>query len=383
MEAVGPTSIGSDLPALFQPIAIGKINLKHRIVLAPLTRVRATTKTHLPVLPLVKTYYEQRASVPGTLLISEATVIAEEACGWDGVPGIWNDGQVKVWKEITEAVHSKGCSMFLQLWAIGRAARPKILSENEHPYIAPSAVKLSKRPVDEPPPREMAVEEIKRYCRLFAEAAKRAVNEAGFDGVEVHGSSPYLIGQFLQEGSNIREDEYGGNIEGRSKFPLEVVDALVEAVGQDRVGVRLTPWTNYDFGTDKPIPQYLHFVSEMAKAHSKLAYLHMVEPRHNPSDWKTPRVPKEGESNDVFRKAWAPRPFISCGCYTRETAIETAERKGDLIAFGQAFIANPDLPFRLEKNISLEKPDHSTFYTPDAKGYTDYPLSKEFEKNQA
>ncbi|KAH6888263.1 NADH:flavin oxidoreductase/NADH oxidase [Coprinopsis sp. MPI-PUGE-AT-0042] len=336
--------------ALFTPIKIGASQLEHRV-----------------------TYYEQRASVPGTLIITEATFIAEKAGGMHAVPGIWSDEQIRSWKEITDAVHANKSFIFVQLWALGRAARPEHL--HGHPYVGASSIRLSTAAADTPDPRPLTIPEIDEYVDLYATAAQNAMI-AGFDGVEVHSANSYLLDQFLQDVSNDRTDEYGGSIENRSRFGLRVVDAVVKAIGADKTGIRLSPWNNYqDMRMKDPIPQFEHFMSSLVSSHPDLAYVHFVEPEI--SGTISVRA-KEGETNDPFRKIWGSRPFISCGAYTREKAIEVAEEKGDIVAFGRPFIANPDLPFRLRENIGLNTPDVSTFYTSGEKGYIDYPFAKQF-----
>ncbi|KAH6888270.1 NADH:flavin oxidoreductase/NADH oxidase [Coprinopsis sp. MPI-PUGE-AT-0042] len=359
--------------ALFTPIKVGSTQLEHRVVFAPCTRFRSTPETHVPLVPLVKTYYEQRASVPGTLIITEGTLIAEKAGGMRAVPGIWSDEQIKAWKEITDVVHAKRSFIFLQICAVGRAARSEHL--HGHPIVGASSIRLSTAAADTPDPRPLTIPEIDEYVGLFTTAAKNAM-AAGFDGVEIHSANGYLLDQFLQDLSNNRTDEYGGSIENRSRFGLRVVDAVAKAIGADKTGIRLSPWNDYqDMKMKDPIPQFEHFMTSLVASHPDLAYVHFIEPGIS----GTLSVhAQEGETNDPFRKIWGSRPFISCGGYTREKAIEVAEEKGDIVAFGRPFIANPDLPFRLRENIQLNTPDVSTFYTSGEKGYTDYPFAKEF-----
>lgn len=367
---------------LFLPVALGSRALQHRVVLAPLTRFRSTKKTHVPINPLVKTYYSQRSSTPGTLLITEATVIAPQAGGYDNVPGIWSQEQVAAWKEITTAVHANGSSIFLQLWALGRAANPSVLSDDSLPYVAPSPIPLSDRPAESPTPRALTTSEIKEFINLYAVAAKNAVHEAGFDGVEIHGANGYLIDQFLQDVSNHRTDEYGGSVEGRSRFGLEVVKAVVDAVGAERTGIRVSPWSKFqDMGMTDPIPQFTHFVSSIKSAHLDLAYLHAVEGLASTGaadGWHL-----TGESIDFLRDIWGRKPFISAGGYTRESAIARADKDGEaLVAFGRHFISNPDLPTRLRKDIPLTHYNRKTFYIPGDQpgaevGYVDYPFAQD------
>jgi len=366
---------------LFQPIQIGKQTLQHRIVLAPMTRYKAWSKTHIPS-PLMKTYYSQRASAPGTLLITEATFIDARAGGFDNVPGIWNMDQVNAWKQVTDSVHAKGSFIYLQLWALGRAANAAILESEGLPYVAPSAIALKSKP--DPVPRPLLASEIKEYIQLYAEAAKNAI-KAGFDGVEVHGANGYLIDQFIQDVSNHRTDEYGGSIEGRSRFGLEVVDAVVEAVGEERTAIRLSPWNTFqDMKMSDPIPQYTHFITSLSVSHPNLAYLHVVEPQSRRGLADTTM----NESNDFIRHIWAPRPLIVAGGFTRESALTRSDESGDLIAFGKPFISNPDIHTRILNNIPFTPYDYKTFYVRVERddthiGYIDYPFSDEKDAGQA
>ncbi|OCH85979.1 FMN-linked oxidoreductase [Obba rivulosa] len=362
----------SSHPKLFQPVQVGELTLAHRIVLAPLTRFRANKARVLP--DYSAEYYGQRASDPGTLLIAEATPIAPKAVGFLNVPGIWTDEQVTSWKHVTDAVHAKHSFIYLQMWTSGRAAYLEALREEDPslPYVSASDVKLSTRPIA---PRPLTIPEIQDYVQTFARAADIAVNRAGFDGVEIHGANGYLVDQFIQDVTNKRTDEYGGSIENRSRFALEVVDAIVKAIGAKKTAIRLSPWADFqEMRMDDPIPQFSHLVEQLRERHPDLAYIHLVEPR---ATGDHDREVITGESNDFIREIWGPRPIISAGGFTRETAIELAEKTGDLVAFGRAFISNPDLPRRLREDIPLAKWDRSTFYTPeDPKGYIDYPFAE-------
>ncbi|THU79624.1 FMN-linked oxidoreductase [Dendrothele bispora CBS 962.96] len=354
---------------LFRPLTVGDVTLKHRVVMAPL-RFRANTN-HVP-LPIAKEMYAQRASTPGTLLITEATFIAPRASGYDHTPGIWSDEQIAAWKEVTEAVHAKGSFIYLQLWAIGRFAYVNSLAKEDPSYdvVSASDIPLSDRPTTDPKPRPLTIPEIKEYIALYAQAASNAVHKAGFDGVEIHGANGYLVDQFLQDVSNKRTDEYGGSVENRTRFALEVVDAVVKAVGPRKTAIRISPWNNFqDMKMTDPKPTFAHLVSEIKKAHPTLSYIHVVEPRIQGAE--VVDVPEE-ESNDFIREIWASpetettnaRRLISAGGYTRQTAIDAAEKTGDLIAFGRLFIAN--------------EADRTTFYVPNSsnpEGYTDYPFT--------
>ncbi|KAJ7830663.1 hypothetical protein B0H14DRAFT_3464667 [Mycena olivaceomarginata] len=372
--------MAASLPKLFQPANLGALQLKHRIVLAPLTRYRSSLE-HVPTLPLMKEYYTQRASTPGTLLFTEATFIAARAGGYPNVPGIWSDEQIAAWREITDSVHAAGSYFFLQLWATGRAADPKQLRKEDasFPYVSASDVKLQSA---EETPRALTVPEIQEYVGLYEQAAKNAFR-AGFDGVEIHAANGYLIDQFTQDVSNKRTDGYGGSVENRCRFALEILDAVTRAVGEDRTGIRLSPWSTFqDMGMADPKPTFTHLVSQIKKSHPHLAYIHVVEPRIAGDNDKTDGAHGTEASNDFIRDIWRPNPIISAGGYTRQTALERAEKDdGELIAFGRQFLANPDLPVRMMRNIPANEPNRNTFYTEGAEGYIDYPFA--VEENEA
>ncbi|KAJ6550068.1 hypothetical protein B0H19DRAFT_185993 [Mycena capillaripes] len=356
---------------LFEPIKVGDAALQHRVVLAPLTRFKAD-KDHVPFLPLVADYYAQRASRPGTLLITEATFIAARAGGYSHIPGIWSPAQIAAWKTIVAGVHAKGSFIFSQLWALGRTADYADLHAEDPslPYVSASAIPLADH---SGPLRALTVPEIKEYIGLYVQAAKNAI-EAGFDGVEVHCANGYLLDQFVQDVSNKRTDEYGGSIENRSRFFLEIVDAVVATVGAEKTSVRFTPWSPFqEMGMADPIPQFSYIISQLAARHPNLAYLHLVEPRISGNATRDDNAVGRHESNDTLCALWAPRPLVRAGGFTRAGAIEAAE-SGDLVAFGRLYISNPDLPTRLEKNVPLAAFDRDTFYLigeNGPRGYTD------------
>ncbi|KIK34009.1 hypothetical protein CY34DRAFT_98680 [Suillus luteus UH-Slu-Lm8-n1] len=359
---------------LFTPIQVGRMNLSHRIVLAPLTRFRAYP-THVPG-PYAATYYAQRGSVSGTLLVSEATFISQAAGGMDFIPGIYTQEHIEGWRKVTDAVHEKGSFIFCQLWALGRTAFPDVLfKENNSPLVSASPIPLSTNPT--PVPHALTELEIKAYIDTYVTAARNAI-AAGFDGVEIHGANGYLIDQFLQEVSNTREDGWGGSIEKRARFAIEVADAIVKEVGAERVGIRLSPWSPFqDMGIADPKPQFSYLVSQLRKY--DLAYLHVTEPRVGGNiDVDSPPQ----SSNDFLREIWCKEGrngvFISAGGHTRQTAIETVQEQGGMIAFGRLYIPNPDLPVRLIYDLPLAKPDRTTFYLAGdltEKGYTDFPAA--------
>ncbi|KAJ7481910.1 hypothetical protein FB451DRAFT_1444661 [Mycena latifolia] len=360
---------------LFQPLQVGNAALQHRVVLAPLTRCKASEE-HVSFLPLVAEYYGQRASKAGTLLITEATLIAARAGGYAHVPGIWSPAQIAAWKKVTAAVHAKGCFIFMQLRALGRAANYAQLQSEDpsFPYVSASAVPLTGRSW---PLRALTVPEIKEYVALYAQAAKNAI-EAGCDGVEIHGANGYLVDQFLQDVSNKRMDEYGGSIENRARFALEVIEAVVAAVGAERTAIRFSPWSRFqDMGMPDPLPTFSHVISQLATRHPTLAYIHLVEPRVNGNVAREPGTVGAHESNDALRALWAPRPLICAGGFARADALAAAE-SGSLVAFGRFYISNPDLPARLEQDVPLTAYDRSTFYLTgqdNPRGYTDYPFA--------
>ncbi|KAB5592695.1 NADH flavin oxidoreductase/NADH oxidase [Ceratobasidium theobromae] len=354
---------------LFSPLQLGEITLGHRVIMAPLTRFRADDN-HVHT-DLAVEYYAQRASVPGTLLITEATFIAPEAGGFDHVPGIWNDEQIVAWKKVTDAVHDQHSYIYLQLWALGRAAEPKVLAREGLPYVSSSPT-----PMEEggPAPRELTKGEIAHYVDLYVQAARNAI-KAGFDGVEIHSANGYLLDQFLQDTCNKRTDEYGGSIENRARFTLQVADAVTAAVGAKKTGLRLSPW---GMRMKDPVPTFSYVVKELAKRHTDLAYLHVVEPvvsgdndaqhAHDTGSGQKPA------SNDFAREIWGEHTFLSAGGYNAKSAEEVLNKFGNsAIVFGRHFIANPDLPVRLRTGVPLTRYDRSTFYTPGPKGYIDYP----------
>ncbi|KAG6827069.1 hypothetical protein H0H92_013322 [Tricholoma furcatifolium] len=401
------TGIIDPLPALFQPTKIGNASLSHRVVLAPLTRFRNTKLTHVPILSLMKEHYIQRARVPGTLLIAEATLLDPRGGGYFNAPGLWSDEQIAAWKEITDAVHACGSSIFVQLWTLGRIADPAVLASYEpsdpYPVVGASDSPLSTQ--TSPIPRPLSVDEIQQYVGWYARAASNAVHRAGFDGVEIHGANGYLVDQFLQASSNTRTDAYGGSVERRSKFALEVVDAVVGAVGAERTALRLSPWSLFqgnihscfcrvvsdelayriDMGLSNARDQFSHLVTSLVSTHPALAYLHVIEPRVINS---VDREPDAHESNDFLRDIWGDRPYISAGGHNRNTALLSAERKGrggtELVAFGRLYTSNPDLPLRLKHGLPLEPYNRETFYVPGERedadvGYLDYTYAEGME----
>ncbi|KEF51512.1 NADPH2 dehydrogenase [Exophiala aquamarina CBS 119918] len=355
---------------LFKPLQAGDLELQHRVVLAPLTRFRAD-KDHVP-LPMVKEYYAQRASSPGTLLITEATFISPRAGGYPNVPGIYNAEQIKAWKEVTDAVHAKGSFIFCQLWALGRTANPAVLAADGYKLVSASNLPLPEGAIPEP----LDEEGIQNYIQDYTNAAKNAI-EAGFDGVEIHGANGYLLDQFLQDKSNDRTDRWGGSIENRSRFGLEVAKAVSSVIGAGKTGYRVSPWSSFqEMGMDDPVPQFTYHIKKLAELN--LAYIHIVESRVSGNV----DIEVVGKQVDPFLNAWSGAgAIILAGGFTAESAQETVEKyssRNVAIAFGRHFISNPDLPARISKNLPFTKYNRDTFYVPESSvGYTDYPFISE------
>ncbi|KAJ8758557.1 hypothetical protein K2173_000278 [Erythroxylum novogranatense] len=361
----------SPIIPLLTPYKMGKFDLSHRIVLAPLTRQRSYKNVPQPHAIL---YYSQRTT-KGGLLIAEATGVSDTAQGYPETPGIWTKAQVEAWKPIVDAVHAKGGIFFCQIWHVGRVSNEGFQPNGQAPISStdkPLAHQVRASGVgvaDFTPPRRLRTDEIPSIINDFRTAARHAI-EAGFDGVEIHGAHGYLIDQFLKDQINDRTDQYGGSLENRCRFALEVVEAVVDEIGADKVGIRLSPFANYmESGDSNPEALGLY----MAKALNKygILYCHMVEPR-----MITVGEKKESPHSLVpMRKAFNGT-FIVAGGYDKEDGNKAvAENRADLVAYGRWFLANPDLPRRFELNAPLNKYNRDTFYFPDpVVGYTDYPF---------
>ncbi|XP_028798575.1 putative 12-oxophytodienoate reductase 11 [Neltuma alba] len=357
---------------LLTPYKMGNFNLSHRIVLAPLTRQRFYSDEPQPHAIL---YYSQRTS-KGGLLIAESAAISNTARAYPRTPGIWTKEQVESWKPIVDAVHDKGGIFFCQIWHAGRVSSLEFQPYGQAPIsctdkgVAPQIRSNGIDVVRYTPPRRLRTFEIPQIINDFRIAAMNAM-EAGFDGVEIHGAHGYLLDQFMKNKVNDRTDKYGGSLENRCRFPLEVVEAVTDEVGAERVGIRLSPFSNYCECEDSN-PQELGLY--MANSLSKYGtlYCHMVEPRMKTIGEKDDESP---HSLVPIRKAFNGT-FIVAGGYDRNDGNHAVVNdRTDLVAYGRLFLANPDLPKRFELDAPLNKYNRETFYTSDPViGYTDYPF---------
>lgn len=349
---------------------LGLLELRNRMILAPLTRCRAGAG-YVPQ-PINALYYAQRASAG--LIISEATQVAPNGIGYPNTPGIYNSAQVEGWKQVTEAVHNQGGRIFLQLWHAGRVAHPSLLPDGEIP-IAPSAIKadcMADTADGQQPhviPRALKLSEIPDIVEQFRQGAKNAI-AAGFDGVEIHSANGYLLDQFLQDNSNQRQDEYGGSIENRARLLKDVTQAVVEVWDKKRVGVRLSPSSTFNDMHDSHPKAIFSYVAEALNKFD-LAYLHVVEPRIQGN--MTIADDGTGLGARFFRSIFQGS-IITAGGYTRETGEAVLQdNHADFVTYGRLFLANPDLPKRFALSSALNRYDRNTFYSSGEHGYTDYP----------
>jgi N-ethylmaleimide reductase len=363
---------------LFQPVSLGRYTLRHRIVMAPLTRSRARQPGNVPY-ALNASYYAQRASA--ALILTEATQVSQQAQGYAWTPGIHSHEQVDGWRLVTGAVHGLGGLIFMQLWHVGRISHPALQPDGMLP-VAPSAIKPAGEAFIENEkgegalvpfvtPRALQIEEMPYLVQQYVRAAKNA-QEAGFDGVEVHSANGYLLDQFINSRTNRRNDAYGGPIQNRARLPLEVLEAVCGVWGPERVGIRLSPLGSFnDIGDDDPEATFA-YLAERLNGYG-LAYLHIV----NPATAALEKGAKPDEASSrmlrLIRETYRGT-LIVAGGFDRDSAQAWLQQgDADLIAFGRKFIANPDLPERFRRGAALNAADPSTFYGGGAKGYTDYP----------
>jgi 2,4-dienoyl-CoA reductase-like NADH-dependent reductase (Old Yellow Enzyme family) len=348
------------MPSLFEPLVAGDLSLPNRVVMAPLTRLRADLPGHIPN-ALMAEYYAQRASAG--LILTEATPVTPWGVGYEGVPGIWTREQTEGWKAVTRAVHERGGRIVLQLWHVGRISDPYFL--NGEPPVAPSAIApkghVSLLRPERPyvTPRALQTHEIPGVVEDFRRGAQNAL-EAGFDGVEIHGANGYLLDQFLQDSTNSRTDDYGGPIENRARLHLEVTDAAISVFGAGRVGMHLAPrGDSHDMGDSDPAATFGYLARELGRR--KIAFLCARE-----------HVGPDSLGRQL--KAAFGGVYIANEGFVRESAEQAlADGWADAVAFGKAFIANPDLPERFRSGAPLNAPNPATFYARGAEGYTDYP----------
>lgn len=352
---------------LLSSVQLGPYSLKNRMVMAPMTRNRVGEGNVLQDMNV--TYYRQRASAG--LIISEGSQISPHAVGYPGTPGIYSPEQIAGWKRVTDAVHEEGGRIFLQLWHTGRISHPSLLPDGELP-VAPSAIKpmgeavTFSGPQPFATPRALEFHELPGIVMQYSRAARNA-QAAGFDGVEIHAANGYLLDQFLRDGANRRTDAYGGSIENRVRFLLEVTEAVTAIWGSDRVGVRLSPINTFNDMSDSDPDATFGFVAQKLNQYG-LAYLHVVEVDMLDSG------PGRGYDRRKLRDAFAGS-YMANGGYDRERGnLAVADGYADLVSFARLFIANPDLPERFAENAILNEPNQETFYGGDERGYTDYPF---------
>lgn len=351
---------------LFESLKIGNTELKNRIVMAPMTRSRADDEGVQP--DYAAKYYAQRASAG--LIITEAVNISPMAKGYVRTPGIYTAEQIESWRKIADAVHAEDGKIFMQIFHTGRVALPDFLPGNQKP-VAPSPVRAKGQNYtddgmkDFVEPRELTIEEIKQIVKDFANAAKNAI-DAGFDGVELHAANGYLVHQFLGTNTNLRTDEYGGSDENRARFLLEIVDAISQSIGAEKLAVKLSPTVPFNDMQDANAEVFYPFVVKRLNDKT-LAYLHI-------GFEETPTM--NIKWHEILRPVYKGIYFANGG-FTRESGEKLLEKNGaDAIVYGKLFISNPDLPERFKQNAELAAFDESTFYTPGETGYTDYPSLK-------
>ena len=367
------------MSSLFDPLTVGAWQLPNRVVMAPLTRNRSPGAVPRPI---TATYYAQRASAG--LLITEATAISHQGQGYADVPGLYAPEQLEGWRAVTDAVHAAGGRIVTQLWHVGRISHTELQPDGQAP-VAPSAIRAKAKTFlvdgegggrfeDTSEPRALRLDELPGIVADYRRAARAAV-EAGFDGVELHAANGYLLDQFLRAGSNHRDDAYGGSIENRARLLDEVLTAIVEEIGAERTGIRISPVTPANDAFDpQPQPLFEHVARLLAK--HALAYVHVIEgATGGPRDYVQGDAPFDYAAlKAAYRAAGGRGAWMGNNGYDRASALAAVERgEADLIAFGKAYIANPDLVERLQADAPLNTPDTATFYGGGERGYTDYP----------
>jgi N-ethylmaleimide reductase len=352
--------------ALFSPYRLGDLELSNRLVMSPMTRSRAV-EGNVPN-PLAPTYYAQRASAG--LILTEATQVSPQGVGYIRTPGIHSAEQVRGWRAITDAVHRAGSKIFAQLWHVGRVSHPDF--HGGALPVAPSALPVEGEAFTTQgrtklvTPRALEIDELPAIVATFRAGAENA-KAAGFDGVELHGANGYLLDQFLRDGSNRRTDAYGGSIENRARFPLEVVDAVTAVWSPQRVGYKVAPYfSGYSMSDSHPIETFSFIASELSKR--GLLYLHVTEAVNDPA-----KPAGSGRATPILRGKFKGALIANGGYDVRTAQAAIARGEADLVAFGVPFLANPDLPVRYRSDAALNAPDQATFYAGEEKGYIDYP----------
>lgn len=358
---------------LFTPVTLGLISLENRILMAPLTRMRASDDG-VPS-PLAAEYYAQRASAG--LIISEATQISSLGKGYPATPGIYTDAQMEAWRVITDAVHARGGKIVLQLWHVGRISHSSLHPEAGLP-VAPSAItpagkvytaSWSLAPYETP--RALTLDEIETLKADYVHAAKQA-KMAGFDGVELHAANGYLLDQFLQDRTNQRTDAYGGSIANRCKLVLEILEGIIPVWGSGRVGIRLSPYGSFnDIADSDPNALFAYLINALNPLN--LSYLHLIEPRATTAGGSDRLIADAPRTGQLFRSFYSGKVILAGGFDQAGAEKAIADGEADAIAFGRLFIANPDLPKRFELHAPLNSYERATFYGGNEKGYTDYP----------
>lgn len=353
----------TDTAPLFEPVQLGELTLSNRFIMAPLTRCRAIN--HMPN-DLMAEYYKQRASAG--LVITECTMVTPGTSAFGNDPGIYSQEQIQGWKKTTEAVHKAGGRIFMQIWHAGRAAHP--LLNNGKESVAPSAMAIdgeTNTPEGMKPftvPHELTKAEIAAIVQDFRKAAANAI-AAGFDGVEVHGANGYLIDQFLRGSANQRTDEYGSSLQNRARFLMEVLDAVTGEIGSHRVGLRLSPLNSFNSMQDSDPEAWTRYLAEHLNRFG-LAYLHLMR-----ADFFGVQ---QADVVTLAREHYKGHLMVNMGYSAEEAAQVVSDKMADSVAFGTAFLANPDLPARIKVGAALNTPVQDTFYTSGAEGYTDYPF---------
>lgn len=390
-ERFVPTSLGDT--NLFRPLKLGNLDLSHRIVMPPLTRLRATQPGNVPNKELATEYYTQRSMRPGTLIITEGSYPFPQAAGYENAPGLWSREQLSIWKGIFKSIHDNKSFVFVQLWAMGRQAIPSLMAKNDLRYDSASDnVYMSSRMEKmaakcKNPQHGITPAEIEEYIEGFVKAAKNVV-ERGADGVEIQNANGYLLNEFLDPISNKRADGYGGSIEKRARFTLELVDALIAAVGPEKVGIRFSPFGTFGnmSGGGNPliIAQYAYTIGELerrAKAGKRLAYIHLAEPSvTNPGLAEGQGEYLEG-TNDFVYSIWKGNVIRTGNLALHPEKVKRiVKNERTLVAYGRYTIANPDIVDRIEKGLPLTHYNRDLFYTSGAEGYVDYPTYDEAVK---